>query len=420
MSSENEGFELARDPDEVPTPLAIAAADFCRRAGRPSSPESVRLALARLDFAEDEELRALVESEPEATPLGPEALVDLVRGLSAEEASAREESGYYVAMARAPRKPPPPRGQRPSSPAANPAERREAQRQELLGALAEAKGDLGKAAANLGVTEDVLQGRVKRLSLVRKAQAITEQSGRAARAPVVRPKGTKVERTRPSAPVPPPLPKHGAGRPPRGRLVLGTSAHRDPRELERPEAKQELRELLGAFKGNRKQLLRRLNEVFVSTKGKLTPEKLDALLQKHHLAKEAEQMELDNLRFLFTQARGDLSEVATRMKLPPPELRKQLEARGLWADAERIRDRYRRELFGRPLSEQIFTFLKRSRYLRELDAMRPMERHLREELERAWDVARDLPEDLRAERLAKRLNVPADLAGELIHRFRLK
>src|SRR5947209_959065 len=132
---EQEGYSLARDPDEVPTPLAIAAADFCRRAGRAASPEAVRLALARLEPHEDDELRALVDAEPPGRPLGPEALVDLVRGLSVDEATAREEAGYYLAMALAPRQKQTPRARvRESAPAPQESSR-EARRKELLSAL---------------------------------------------------------------------------------------------------------------------------------------------------------------------------------------------------------------------------------------------------------------------------------------------
>jgi hypothetical protein len=224
---------------------------------------------------------------------------------------------------------------------------------------------------------------------------------------------------RPSAPVPPPLPKRGAGRPPKGRLVLGTPATRELRELERAEGKAELRELLQAYKGNRTALLTRLAAVFRAPKGKLTPEQLDALLARHGLTAEAEALELDNLRFLFAHARGDLSAVAKRLKLTPEALQQSLTERGLWAEAERLRDRYRRELFGRPLAELVNTLLLRGKYLRELGAAEALERHVREEVERHWPAAASAPASERAKKLAARLAVPESAARELIHRFRL-
>ncbi|MBS2029219.1 MAG: hypothetical protein JST54_15055 [Deltaproteobacteria bacterium] len=416
MADAPSGFTLARDPDEVPTPLAIAAADFCRRAGRPSSPEAVRLALARLSPDEDSELEALLQAEPEAKPLGPEALVDVVRGLSAQEAAEREERGEYVAMARVPRrkeKSPAARRERES---AHPS--RDEQRQEVLAALAASHGDLERTAKKLGLSTEALEQRLKRLSLVRRAHAMSQTGSKGARPPHVRPGGAKPERVRPSAPVPPPLPKRGADRPPKGRLVLGTPAHRELRELESQAGAAELRELLKTYKGNRRQIIGSLNRVFRSTK-KWGPEELDVLLARHGLRAEAERQELDNLRYLFTQARGELGEVAKKLKVTPADLRKDLEARGLWAEAERLRDRFRRELFGKPLGEQVRLLLTRGRYLRELGAQEALERHVREEVERQWLTARDAPSKERVAKLASRLAIGEDVAESLVARFKL-
>jgi len=413
-----QGFALARSPEEVPTPLAIAAADFCRRAGRPSPPEAVRQALARLAPEEDEDLRALLEREPPARPLGPEALIDVLRGLDAVEASLREDAGYYLALAKVPRTLAPPREAPARSPDAH--QRREAQRQEILAALAESRGDLRQAATRLGLTEEALDARLKRLSLVRRAQALVRESGPAAMAPRIRPAGTKVPKVRPTAPVPPLLPKRGADRPPRGRLVLGEPVRRELRELERPDGKAELLELLHSYKGNRQQLAARLAQVFKSPKGPPGAAELDALIARHGLRAEADKLEHDNLRFLVGQARGDLSAVAKRLKLAPAELRTQLQERGWWAEVERVRDRYRRELFGRSFAEQAGNLLLRPSYLRELRALPEMEKQVREEVERVWPAARAAPERERVRALAERLGVSDEIAQALIARFKLR
>jgi hypothetical protein len=418
------GYQLARDPDEVPTPLAIAAADFCRRAGRPSSPEAVRLALARLDDSDDGALQALVDAEPEARPLGPEALVDLVRGLHPDEAAAREDSGYYLAMARAPRVPAPPRSATrrvvaPSKPSA--LQLREQQKAEVVLALEQAGGDLPRAAKSLGIELEQLQARLKRFSLLRQARTLARGPGvPEAIAPVVRPKGTRQARVRPLAAVPPPLPKRGAGRLPKGRMILGTAVARDPRELERAAGKDELGELLRNFRGNRLALLERLNQIFRSPKGPLTVEQLDALITRHGLRAEADQLERENLVFLFTQARGDLPAVAKKLKLKPGALKRELQERGLWAEAERIRDRFRRELFGRATSEQVQSLLTRQSYLKEIGALKALDQFVRQEVERQWVGARASGPSGRQAALAKRLNVDGDVAATLIVRYRLK
>jgi len=111
--------------------------------------------------------------------------------------------------------------------------------------------------------------------------------------------------------------------------------------------------------------------------------------------------------------------VAKKLKLSPAELKKDLEQRGLWAEAERMRDRFRRELFSKPLGEQARMLLTRGRYLRELGAQDALERHVREEVERAWTVAHDAPASERVQKLAARLAISEEVAEDLMARFRL-
>src|SRR5687767_168478 len=85
-----------REPEEVPTPVAVAVADFCRRAGAPAPPAEVRQALATLESEEDFRARMVADGEPLARPLGPWALVDVVRGAAPDLAAAREACGYYA------------------------------------------------------------------------------------------------------------------------------------------------------------------------------------------------------------------------------------------------------------------------------------------------------------------------------------
>jgi len=417
------GFALARSPDDVPTPLAIAVATFCRRAGCAASPEAVRLALARLAPTEDGAMQALARGEPPARPLGPEAVIDVLRGLPADEAAEREAAGYYLAMARAPRVPAPAAvAVEPSAaplPSSAPRAGRDAQRQALLAALGEARGDLRQAAAQLGLSDDVLQAQLRKHALVRQAGAIAKSAATRAKPPTVRAGGVRAERVRPLAAVPPPLPKLTAERPPRGRIVLGIRHTRALNELHKREAKPELRAILQSYKGNRRQLLGHVNRVFKSSRGPLDDADLDALLDRHGLRAEADKLERDNLRFAFAEARGDLGEAAKRLKLAPDALRAYLQARGLWDEAERLRDRYRRELFGRPLSEQIQNLLKRARYVRALGAYPNLERHVRDEVSRNWKVARTAAPSERLAKLAKRLSVEASTAGELVKRFKL-
>src|SRR5690606_25787773 len=89
-------WHRARSPDEVPTPIAVALSDFCRRAQAPASPAKVREALSALSPDDDFRVRALSEEgpSPEArwTPL---AAVDLVRGTRPALVAQRLSCGYY-------------------------------------------------------------------------------------------------------------------------------------------------------------------------------------------------------------------------------------------------------------------------------------------------------------------------------------
>ena len=87
-------WQRKRLPEDVPTPVAVAVSDFCRRARAPASPGLVRDALAMLEDADDLRVRELTDAEPTAR-LGPFALVDVVRGTRATVAAEREHSGYY-------------------------------------------------------------------------------------------------------------------------------------------------------------------------------------------------------------------------------------------------------------------------------------------------------------------------------------
>src|SRR5688572_1368668 len=84
-----------RTPDEVPTPVAVAVSDFCRRARARATAAEVRDALATLSPEEDFRVKSLTDEEPSAHPLGPFAVVDIVRGTPPALAAERQKVGYY-------------------------------------------------------------------------------------------------------------------------------------------------------------------------------------------------------------------------------------------------------------------------------------------------------------------------------------
>ncbi|MFP2926404.1 hypothetical protein ACLESO_14530 [Pyxidicoccus sp. 3LG] len=75
--------------------MAVAVSDFCRRAKSPAPAPEVREALALLAEDDDFRVRELTDAEPEAAPLGPFAVVDILRGTAASLAAQRQACGFY-------------------------------------------------------------------------------------------------------------------------------------------------------------------------------------------------------------------------------------------------------------------------------------------------------------------------------------
>ena len=82
----------ALDPE-----LVARAIRWCAEAGRRAGEAEVVAALEPLGWDELLAVRALLADAPPARPLGPQALVDLVRGVAPEVAAERERQGRYRA-----------------------------------------------------------------------------------------------------------------------------------------------------------------------------------------------------------------------------------------------------------------------------------------------------------------------------------
>ncbi len=406
---------LLRDPAEIPAPVAIALADFCRRADRPSSAEEVRQALARLSPDEDRTVLGICKGEPPARPLSPHAVIDLVRGLPAAEAARLEETGAYEAIAaeaaaEAGSARPVPAGFAASVAAAQVEEEEEAaeaeespfapgadqQRARIREAVARAAGDLEKAAdelgledaaalrklaGKLGVLEELLAAGEKAPAAAKKATR--KKKAESAAAPLRRTRAEaealKAERARREEPeeeaAPAPRPGRTPGVPEFGRYVTGQAARRPFAELEAREGSDVLEGLVSELRGNRRQIVERLGTLYARNDGRPIGEgDLDRLLGKHHLDGWFEKVEAENLKLLLRQHRGFLPGMLRTLQLEPRELQQLLRKHHLEGDVRELKERTREEARAdRPLPERIVLAAEKDEQLRDAGVLEELD-----------------------------------------------
>lgn len=333
-------WERKREPDAVPTPVAIALSDFCRRAQSPASPAEVRAALSLLSDDDDFRVRALAESEPQATPLGPLAVIDVLAGTLPAVAAQRQALGYYaVAWAlveeRARTAPPAPVAPLFSPPPA-PAQPRE--------------------------EPEPAERRAKE-----KALSVSEKIAPKKRVPAT----PVVEDEAPEEPPRRELPKG------RGRFTR-LAAQRAPAEELLGAAGNALEALI-AQHPHRFALLGVLGEQFQSRgQEDLSLSDLEAGLRQHGLLERLEKQERELLLGSFTDHRGATARVSWALGLRPAELTKLVALLGLREEVESVRERFQREaLSPRNLSARL-DLLGRTRYLADLG----IEKKFREALTR--------------------------------------
>jgi hypothetical protein len=362
-------WERKRQPDDVPTPVAVAVSDFCRRAGAPASPRAVREALSAVAEADDFRVRAVTDAEPPVRPLGPFAVVDLARGTPADTAALRERSGYYALV------------------------------EELLAVQDETSGQPSTPAppsVPSEAPEDVTPP----------PRASPRQTGRDdARAPTV------AERIAPR--------RRAAQAPtaPRGRFTQVETQRVPLESLEAPDGRATLQTLL-AQHGHRIALLRALTHGYTGRRGDPSAPELDALLDHHGLLVAAQTSERDLLLEALSVHRGALGRVAWALGLRAPELGVLVSQLGLGPEVDRLRERFRREALTPSSWTARLDLLGRRKYLEDLGVEREFEDRLRTDLGREIHALGTDEADAPAA-LARRLAVPPTLMTRALERLGL-
>ncbi|ATB33531.1 hypothetical protein [Melittangium boletus] len=343
----NRPWQRQRQPDDVPTPVAVAVSDYCRRAHSPATPTEVREALALLADADDFRVRSLTDAEPGATPLGPFAVVDVLHGTAPSLAATRQGCGYYEVvreLARVHEEKRPPAPPAPDVPTfAIPPPRA-------------ASPDVPARRESLPANETV-QSRIaprKRAAAEPPAVEADEQEG---------PSFLKRD-----------LPK------PRGRFTRLDAPKSSFQELTRSSGKDILEGLMESNE-NRFALHKALSQQYNGARGELTLGEMETVLKEQGVMDALEEREHAAILAAFTEHRGASGRVGWALGLSPSEL-KQLEAKlGISEQVEAVRERFRREaLTGRHLTQKL-DLLGREKYLVDLGIKKRFSDMLRRELE---------------------------------------
>jgi hypothetical protein len=350
-----------RAADEVPTPLAVAVADFCRRAGAPAPPGEVRDALSTLAPSEDFRVRTLTDGEPSARPLGPYAVVDVLSGTPAALAAQRESCGYYqlVRSFLATEVPPPP-------------------------AVAPSMAIRTAAAA-----EAVLERPERRPSGPEQMRAAATPGPRdPSSAPTVSERIAPKRRLASARETSPALP--------RGRFAQLPSEQPSADMLDGPR----LGGLL-AQHGHRPAILRTLTSGGAAG---LSPHALDRALEAAGLLESAIQNEREMVLSTFEEQRGAVGRAAWALGVRGHELLAWAERLGITVEVDRIRDRFRREALQPAHWTARLDLLGKRKYLEDLGVTVDFERSVTEDLRRAFDATEGATEE-RTATLANRLGV---------------
>lgn len=338
-------WQRKRHPEDVPTPVAVALSDFCRRAKSPASPGLVRDALALLSDSDDARVREFADSEP-TEKLGPFGVIDVLSGTTAKVAAERQASGYYDDVRR---------------------QAEESAVPELLEASEEAAVAPAPAAPLFKAKEE----KPRKM----------KQSMRDKIAPTKRKAGEKMPRTIAQQPLPGTafLPKRNLPIP-RGRFTNVDPTRANFESLFRSDGKDTIEALIAQVP-HRVALLRTLEQGYIGRRGSaLSVGDVEDLLEAHELFELIEKKERDGVLTAVIESKGALGRAAHGFGLKPDEMESLAGALGLEREIEEIRDRFIKEALAPQNLSLRLELLFRSKYIEDLGIERRFATSLTDEL----------------------------------------
>jgi hypothetical protein len=374
-------WQRKRDPDAVPTPVAVALSDFCRRAKSPAAAPEVRAALALLSEEEDFRLQSLAERDPEATPLGPYAVIDVLHGTAPTLAAQRQAVGYYELA------------------------------QSLVDALTvqperrlEAPESKAQPTAELPVA--IVPSAPEETSRKRKtkepAPTVSERIAPKKREPVA------AQAAEPELPPKRELPKG------RGRFTRLSVQKLASDQLLLASAHDHLSALIDQHP-HRFSLQSALSAEYASPRSEgLALADLEAALTKHGLLDRLVAKERELILSAYTEHRGAIGRVSWALGVRPPELDKLVALNALGPEVEEVRERFRREALSPKNLASRIDLLGRHRYLEDLGIERKFREALSRDLSQMLEPLAASSPSLTA--LAERAGREYAVEGELIAR----
>lgn len=345
-----------RHPLDVPTPVAVALADFCRRAGAPVDPRTVRDALSLLSANQDEQVLELAGAEPRAKPLGPFAVVDLIEtGATAHTVAERQLAGAFdrIELADLELQPTPP------PPAAPP---------QVAEPVIEEPGKPRRKRAAKTTVEDRVAPKVVR----RAGEPPPPPKPPPARAP---PKYSTFHKKN--------LPQ------PRGRFTRVDVIKQNSHKLLDTHMKEELEQLIEQH-GHRYAIRRALEPIYAGKKGEpLSIAEVENALRHHELRRLIGERERTIVIAAVTETRGDLGRAAMMLGMKPDELDHVVLNAGAQQEIEKVREHHAREALAHGNLRFKLELMEKTKYLADLGVEKRFRDALALEVSELLDKAMD-------------------------------
>jgi hypothetical protein len=311
-----------RSPEDVPAPVAGALSDYCQRADAPASAHEVLDALTVLSAEDDFRVQDMVEGEPDFTPLGPFAAVDLLLGTEPPIVAQRQTCGYYQLV------------------------------RELLH-VSSAPSQAEAQAARIAPKKNPPKGG--RRASTQEIPTLTVETMDSLSPKKILPK-------------------------PKGRFSTLKSTKSPMQDLHAPGGKETLEKLLLQHR-HRPALLAALKEQYTGRSGaELTPLDLDEAFTAHALLEGVVRQERELVLGAYEEHRGASGRTAWALGVPLPELERWVQKLGMGEVVEALRERFRRDALGASQWTARLDLLGRNKYLSDLGVAQTFEEALRRDL----------------------------------------